>query len=252
MRDMDSLIRALDGPRSVAPPPTWGAPAEESAAHDASLDELLRRLEGPRSRRPAPDFAAPEARLASASAAPEAPLASTSAPEPELTPANSPFPDFRESRLLPPVRSRPRWWASALITALCGVAAGLAVSLLVDDPGAHLRGVPGTPVVDLRMAVDRGDDLALRVSAGGGYHVGDKVFFRLSVTPSADVRVWVDGPTGRTRIAEVRADAAPADIRSDQGLVAWQFDGPGRYTFTAGAVGDEACRGCAHLEVEVR
>lgn len=222
MRDVDALLRSLTGPTSSAPPPSVDLLGEGAPA--PSVDALLRALDGPRSSAPAPAFEAPAA-----------------APP---TPANTPF---RATLPLP----RARWQLPSLALGLVGLAAG--VALFVSPPAPPtLRGAPATPVVDLRMAVDRGGPDAMRVSAGGRYHVGDEVFFRLAVTPAARVRVWVDGPTGRTAIAEVAADASPTDLGSTGGLIAWRFDTPGRYTFTAGAVDDPACDGCAHLDVEVR
>jgi hypothetical protein len=172
------------------------------------VDTLLRALDGPRSEAPAPDWAA----------------------------------------LRAGDRARTR---TRVLVALAAVAALAIVVTARPETAVGLRGATGIPTVDLRMVADRGDG-AVRLTEGGIYHVGDRVFFRLAASPGARVSLWVDGPLGRETIADVDAGAAPEDVRSGDGLVAYAFDAPGRYAFVAGAAGDPDCVGCARHVVEVR
>lgn len=173
MRDVDTLLRALDGPGSALPAPAW----------------------------------------------PEPPRA-------------------------------PRMWVPVLGAAALAAAVAVAVAS-GSNSDVRLRGAPGRVRVDLRMVVDRGDG-ALRISNGSTYYVGDRVYFRVAASPGTRLLVWVDGPDGREEIGAVDATDAPADLRAGGGLVAWEFDRPGRYTFSAGAELDTSCEGCDHVTLEVR
>lgn len=137
-------------------------------------------------------------------------------------------------------RRRPGPWL-----AVAGLALVAGALLVVGGPaGPRFRGSAAERVqVDLRMSVDRGG-VAVRLAPDHEVHTGDRVFFRVTASRETTVAVWVEAPGGLTPIALVEAGPEPTDVGRDGGLVAWRFDGPGRYVFRASHEGMGVCDDC--------
>ncbi|MEZ4236998.1 MAG: sigma-70 family RNA polymerase sigma factor [Myxococcota bacterium] len=107
-----------------------------------------------------------------------------------------------------PAWPAPRRWP-VVVTALALAAVLLAVwARPAATPTA--RGVVGAAVaLDLRMVVERGG-IAVRVAAGEPLRVGERVLFRVAAEAPTDATLWVVGPRGRERVADVALDAVPA------------------------------------------
>jgi hypothetical protein len=127
----------------------------------------------------------------------------------------------------------------------------------VESMPAH-REVLGSPtappILDLRIAVERGGT-AWPAGQGERHRVGEKVFFRLYSSREAEVLLWVEGPAGAERIGGVGLEAGQAvDLGSGGGMLAYEFEVPGRYTFIASTDGMGRCvmPSCARKSLEVR
>jgi hypothetical protein len=153
----------------------------------------------------------------------------------------------------PEAQARRPWPLLALAaTLLVAVAGGLSWTL-APEPYVALRGGSGEVQIDLRMVVERGGR-TLRVSREGACFIGEQVFFRLASSPGAEVALWVDGPDGRERIAELMATPEPRDLESEQGMVSFEFERAGSHSFYLAPSWDDDCtsRACEMLTVEVR
>ena len=143
--------------------------------------------------------------------------------------------------------SRRRWvWPGVLaVAATLALAVGLAPAV---RPGT--RGSIGEAAIELRLVVERGG-VAVRLPSDGSLHVGERVYFRVSASRATPARVWVEGPTGRREeIGTIDADPRPRDLADGSGLIAYEFDGVGRYLFRTST--DGSCRGCPAVTVDVR
>ena len=152
----------------------------------------------------------------------------------------------------PPVRApRPRpVWRVGVLALAAVLLLSLGIGLSREDSGLLLRGAPpiAAPSLDLRMAVERGGS-ALRVSEGGTYRVGERVFFRVSAQLPTDALLFVEGPSGRERITRLQAGPQAEDVSSDHGLMAYTFDQPGHYVFGLSPLDAPARGPRIHLEV---
>ena len=143
----------------------------------------------------------------------------------------------------PPARApRPaRRWGVPVAVALAAVALlAVGASFQVDLDQARLRGTPveTSPDLDLRMAVERAST-TMRVTDGGRYHLGERVFFRVSASQSTPAVLWVEGPEGRQIIERLQVGPKVEDVGDAQGLVSYVFDRAGRYTFGLSTLGQE-------------
>jgi len=165
---------------------------------------------------------------------------------------------IRDLRGAPPPRQAPtapaprRWAPVALAAAVLLAIGGGATVLLADRPYMGLRGAPADARLDLRMVVERGGR-TLRVSRDGTCNIGEQVFFRVAANPSTEVALWVEGPEGKEDIAQTHASPEPSDLESGRGMVSFEFERSGRYTFILASPGDEGCvsTSCQELTVEV-
>jgi hypothetical protein len=154
-----------------------------------------------------------------------------------------------------PAWPRRRPWGSGIAAALALAAAVLLTvwAWAPDDGGPSTRGidVDGIAPVELemRMVVERGG-IAVRISPDAPLQVGERVLFRASATRTTPAALWVEGPTGRERIATLQLDPVPRDVGGPRGLVGYRFDAPGRYTFSLSADG-APCKACAATSFEV-
>lgn len=159
----------------------------------------------------------------------------------------APPPD-RAPRL--PVRIHPAQLALAAVALLSVGAAGF---WLLDAPYRAERGGPVHASVDLRMAVDR-DGMTYRVSRDGVCYTGEQVFFRVAAYPASVVSLWVEGPLGKEDITRQVASPAPTDLETDAGMLTYEFERTGTYTFVLAPAGMESCSSgdCEKLTLEVR
>jgi len=123
----------------------------------------------------------------------------------------------------------------------------------VSPPDPGLRGLAGGVEVDLRLAVERPGGLE-RVRRDAACRLGDRVFVQVAASRDAPVAVWVEGPAGTERIAEVEAGREPVDVRLPGGWVAYEFTLPGPHTFVASPEGFGTCTppACFRQTVEAR
>lgn len=148
---------------------------------------------------------------------------------------------------LPPPRARaprpaPRRFGVPVALALAAaVLLAVGASPLGDRDQARLRGtsIEAGPVLDLRMAVERAST-TMRVTDGGRYHLGERVFFRVSASRSTSAVLWVEGPDGRQVIERLQVGPTVEDVGDAQGLVSFVFDRAGHYTFGLSSEGQDA------------
>jgi len=85
--------------------------------------------------------------------------------------------------------------------------------------------------LELRAVVER-DGVAVRIGDDGLAYVGERVYFRAYALVETDVSLVVEGPVRRQTLRRVRALPEGADVRTEGGLLAYEFDVPGAYTFS--------------------
>jgi len=174
-------------------------------------------------------------------------------------PREAPAWDAEEVRNDEPVRlpaTRTRWpWLAAPLAAAAAVLFAVIIAIQRDDApdGVLLRGDAGAPpvTVELRLVVDE-NGRARRVDRGDRLVKGQRVFFRVSASAEATVWVWVDGPEGVQAIDEFLATTEPMDLRSEDGLIAYELEQSGRYVFAASTGGGRHCESpsCTQIPVE--
>ncbi len=170
-------------------------------------------------------------------------------PAPEVAPAwgPDPVPWWRRRWVVGPAL------ALAVLVLVLGRGATDSVETVVDEqPSTRVRGTETAPAVGLQLAIER-DGEALVAAPGATYRLGDRVLFRVSRAEQGPVRLLAVGPAGPVSIATVSASPEPRQVTTDDGLVAWEFDVPGTWTFQAtGGVGDDCVApGCAHETLRV-
>lgn len=144
----------------------------------------------------------------------------------------------------PPARApRPtpqRWGLPVALALAAAVLLAVGAASLGDRDHARLRGTPteAAPVLDLRMAVERAST-TMRVTDGGRYHLGERVFFRVSANQSTSAVLWVEGPDGRQIIERLQVGPKVEDVGDAHGLVSYVFDRAGRYTFGLSSEGQD-------------
>jgi hypothetical protein len=155
-----------------------------------------------------------------------------------------------------PEHHRP-WARRAGIGAGLALAAAVLISLTgrpSDEPGFRGGATPVSTVeVDLRLVVHDGASTQ-RLGSHETIERGTQVFFRVGSTPAAELRVWVDGPSGREEITVLTAEPTPVDLHSAHGLLAYVPTAPGHYHFVASTNPGGPCQapGCASVELVVR
>jgi len=149
-----------------------------------------------------------------------------------------------------PARTRPVQLSLAAL-ALLGV--GAAGFWLLDHPYRAERGGSVHARVDLRMAVER-DGMTYRVSRDGVCYVGEQVFFRVASHPAGEVILWIEGPLGKENVTRQLASPAPTDIETEAGMLTYEFESTGMYTFVLAPAGTESCSSdrCEMQTLEVR
>lgn len=150
----------------------------------------------------------------------------------------------------PATTARPPAWPRRHRGIVLALAVACALIVGFWQSGRPLtRGATGDPMVELRLVVERGG-VAVRLPSDGVLHVGERVYFRVAASRPTRAVVWVEGPTGREDLATMDADARPRDLSDGSGLIAYEFDGAGRYLFRTST--DGSCQGCPTVAVEVR
>ncbi len=137
-----------------------------------------------------------------------------------------------------------RGWALAAAVMLTVVAGGL----LSGPESPTARGVgAGAPEVDLRVVVDDGGR-ATRIRRGQAYPLGQQVFFGVGAGATAELSLWVDGPTGRQVVT--RTEAGP-EVRTLP--MSFLLDAAGTWTFYLAAAPVGVCppESCDAVEVRV-
>ena len=134
-----------------------------------------------------------------------------------------------------PIRRRIWPYAAAGLA----MAAAILLAVTIPHPTQATRGIEGPATVDLRMVASRGGE-AVRVT-DTPYGKGERVYFRLATSRQAQVALWVDGPNGRETVGSFAATPTPVDAADAAGLVAYVFDVPGTYVFSASTHGVGQC-----------
>lgn len=143
-----------------------------------------------------------------------------------------------------PLRQRPQ----VLLLAAVLLAAVLPGVLRTGSQvGSRGEPVAMRSAIDLRMIVAR-DGVSMRISDGGAAFVGERVYFRSAGPDGAPLRLSVAGPKGDMLLQRLSAEAAGADVRTENGLLAYEFETPGRYTFALSDEDDAAMT----ISIEVR
>ena len=128
-----------------------------------------------------------------------------------------------------------RWRVPALLLAAVLLAAVLPGVLQPADPARV--GSRGAPVMsaplDLRMLVER-DGVAMRITDGAVAFVGERVYFRGAGPEGARLQLSVTEPHGEVLLKAFDATASGVDVRTEHGLLAYEFEAPGEYIFALG------------------
>lgn len=162
-----------------------------------------------------------------------------------------------EPPLEPPPLPRP--WRWTFPAAFVGVAvAAAAVSLVWLRPSSAPvgplipRGGGGSEplAVDLKLAVESAGS-ATHLEPGARVGLGQRVFFRVGAQEPTEVRLWVEGPSGREDIARLHTGPTPVDVTAGAGHVAWWAEKPGTYVFHATSDPEGLCvpASCASVQV---
>jgi len=167
-----------------------------------------------------------------------------------------PHPLLRALQGPPPPEAPPPWPGAvsrrghAVLLALAALLLAAPVAAWRLRPAAEgwtLRGPAAAPEVDLRLAVQQGATVE-RVRARHRYRVGDRGFFQVAASAPGEVEVWVERAGQRTTMGHIQAGPAPTDLRSEDGLIAYGLEAPGRTRFCAASLG--APPTCLDLEAE--
>lgn len=121
------------------------------------------------------------------------------------------------------------------------------------EPGEPTEGARGllrshNSAVALYLSARR-DERVWRLADQEQLRVGDEVYFRLSASRPAEVRLWVDGPEGRSEIAKINVDTQLRDARIGDDLYGWSFDRPGFYSFCAAPTDGLSPQDCTLVQV---
>jgi len=120
----------------------------------------------------------------------------------------------------------------------------------IGEPYTGLRGTSSASVVDLRMVLERGDEV---MRLGRHAKVGERVLFRVAAAEDGELWMWVDGPEGEARLTQQRVGPTLEDVRTHEGLVGYRFEVAGQYTFFASLIeGDCLPESCTLHAVEVK
>ncbi len=147
-----------------------------------------------------------------------------------------------------PVRKLPLYGAGFAGLLL----AALALLFALPEHYIGTRGGTHEPEMDLRMVVER-DGQAYRVTQGTVYRIGEMMFFSVAASRDCAAGLWVSGPSGQERIAQLEVTTELRKVEQEGGLLAWQFDEPGSYTFALTTDAEGECRppSCSEVKVEV-
>jgi hypothetical protein len=111
---------------------------------------------------------------------------------------------------------------------------------LPDDDTMRLRGGEGAADIDLRV-VALADSGPKRLRTGQVYATGQKLVFRIGVSPASTVWVWATGPAGRSELGAYDSEPAARDLEEDGGLMSLTLDEPGTWTVYASTAGYGDC-----------
>lgn len=121
------------------------------------------------------------------------------------------------------------------------------------QPGWTTRGADAAPSVDLRLAVQRGEDLE-RHRRGQAYAVGDRIYLQLAASAPAVVTAWVIDDGERQNLGSLEATREPQQLRSAAGLVAYECSEPGTIEVCASTLESATCEApsCQCWPLEIR